>query len=261
MKPVLTVVKIGGQIIDREGRLHIALNRFSELSGAKILVHGGGKIASQVLRQMGINTRMQNGRRITDADTLQVVQMVYGGTINKNIVALLQSKQCPAVGLSAVDGNIILARKRPVQEIDFGYAGDVVVVNPHTLLTLLQGRLIPVLAPLTHDGNGQILNTNADTVARAIASELVNYYNVRLIFVFEKSGVLINRQDSTSVIPLLTPALYQKYQQEQIIRDGMLPKIDMAFSALRSGVQCVRITKYDRIKTTSAGTVLSLKGE
>ncbi len=259
MKDLLTVVKLGGQIIDHPEKLDRFLDQFIQLSGAKILVHGGGKVASQVLRQMGIEPQLHNGRRITDSDTLKVVQMVYGGMINKNLVALLQSKNCPAVGLSGVDGNIILARRRPIKEIDFGFVGDITAVNTHALLLLLHGNLIPVIAPLTHDGKGQILNTNADTIACALASALTQHFTVRLIFAFEKPGVLGADGNENSMISELTPELYQKYKQNQMIRDGMLPKIDMAFSALKAGVQRVQITAYHTINNASSGTAVILR--
>jgi len=259
MKQLLTVVKLGGQIVDHPEKLDRFLDQFIRLSGTKILVHGGGKVASQVLRQMGIEPQLHNGRRITDSDTLKVVQMVYGGMINKNLVALLQSKNCPAVGLSGADGNMILARRRPVKEIDFGFVGDITAVNTHALLLLVHGKLIPVIAPLTHDGRGQILNTNADTVACALASALVRHFSVRLVFALEKPGVLSDDRNENSVISELTPPLYKEHKQKQTIRDGMLPKIDMAFSALKAGVQRVQITAYQAINNASSGTVVTLR--
>ena len=266
----LYVIKIGGNIIDDEKQLSSFLNDFSSVSESKILVHGGGKIATELGKQLGIEPKMVDGRRITDADTLKVVQMVYGGLINKNIVAQLQSRNCNSIGLTGADANIILATKRAVLSpsgggigggVDFGFVGDIAKVNAEKLSALLNSGFSPVIAPLTHDGKGQILNTNADTMASAIAVAMANTAEVHLVYCFEKSGVLKNVDDESSVIGKMNASDYEKYKSEGIISKGMIPKLDNAFDALKQGVRSVAICHAKDIKkiisNERAGTKLN----
>lgn len=239
----LFVIKIGGNIIDDEPSLQSFLKNFAVISGKKILVHGGGKIASKIGKQLGIEPNYVNGRRITDEATIDLVTMVYGGLLNKKIVVALQSKHCNSIGLTGADANIIPATKRPVAEIDYGFVGDI-----HTrelaignLELFLANGLTPVVAPLTHDGQGQLLNTNADSIASALAVALSGLYDVRLIYCFEKKGVLENVNDETSVIPLIGKGKYQQLLQDKKLADGILPKIDNAFAAIDNGVKEVLI--------------------
>lgn len=248
----LFVIKIGGNIIDDEKQLASFLNDFSRIKYPKILIHGGGKIATKISEQLGIKPQMIDGRRITNADTLQVVQMVYGGLINKNIVAKLQSKHCNAIGLSGADGNIILAKKRTIAKIDYGYVGDVTKIQTNHIHSLFKAGFTPVIAPLTHDGNGQILNTNADTMASAIASSLAKKFDVNLIYCFEKSGVLRNMNDEKSLIPKMNIADYKIYIKEKIISKGMIPKLDNAFEALKKNVKSVVICHANELKQVTA---------
>lgn len=239
----LFVVKIGGNIIDDEGALQSLLENFSSIRDKKILVHGGGKIASSMGKQLGIEPNYINGRRITDEATIGMVTMVYGGLINKKIVAALQSLKCNAIGLTGADANIIPATKRPVKEVDYGFVGDInseqlSIVN---LKLFLENGLFPVIAPLTHDGKGQILNTNADTIASALAVALSGSYDVRLIYCFEKKGVLENIKDESSVINFMDKEKYDLLLEDKKLVDGILPKIDNAFSAIGSGVNEVLI--------------------
>ena len=244
----LFVIKIGGNVIDDEKQLSSFLNDFAKMKEKKILIHGGGKIATEMGKQLGIEAKMVDGRRITDADTLQVVQMVYGGLINKNIVAQLQQRKCNAIGLTGTDGNIILAAKRPVKEIDYGFVGDVKKVNAEKISSLLNSGLSPVIAPLTHDGKGQILNTNADTMASAIAVALAKKYDTTLIYCFEKSGVLRDVADESSVIEKIKLAEYKKYKADGIISKGMIPKLDNAFNAINKKVKSVVICHANDLK-------------
>jgi acetylglutamate kinase len=246
----LYIIKIGGNIIDDEKQLSSFLNHFASLSDSKILVHGGGKIATEMSKQLGIEAKMVDGRRITDADTLKVVQMVYGGLINKNIVAQLQSKNCNAIGLTGADANIILATKRAVLSpsgggagggVDFGFVGDIAKVNPEKICAILNSGFSPVIAPLTHDGKGQMLNTNADTMASAISVSMAKTAEVDLIYCFEKSGVLKNVEDENSVIDEMNFSDYEKYKAQGIISKGMIPKLDNAFDAIIHGVRSVVI--------------------
>jgi acetylglutamate kinase len=235
----LYVVKIGGNIIDDDESLAAFLSSFAGLPGKKILVHGGGKLATRMADQLAIPQQMVDGRRITDAETLKVVTMVYAGSINKNIVAKLQSFGCNALGLTGADGNSILAHKRTGSSIDYGYAGDVDSVNTSLLQTLLQAELVPVLAPITHDGKGQLLNTNADTIAQQTALGLATYFQTRLVYCFEKDGVLLDTTDDTSVIPSLRRETYSALKTSGAVHAGMIPKLDAAFKALDGGVDSV----------------------
>lgn len=250
----LVVIKIGGNIIDDEKKLSSFLKDFAAIDGKKILVHGGGKLATKLAESMNIPQQMIEGRRITDAETLKVVTMVYAGYINKNIVGQLQALDCNAVGLSGADGNAIQAHKRTHASIDYGFAGDVDDVNTSLFQTLLAKDIALVMAPITHDKKGQLLNTNADTIAQEIAKALSNSFAVKLIYSFEKSGVLRNAEDDSSVIARITPGSYQQLKEEQVIFAGMIPKLDNAFAALNSGVQKVIIGKAEALPQLIEGT-------
>jgi acetylglutamate kinase len=243
----LFVVKIGGNIIDDEKNLSAFLKDLAEIKAKKILIHGGGKIATKIGDQLGIESKYTNGRRITDADTIDLVTMVYGGLVNKKIVAKLQSLQCNAIGLTGADANIIPATKRAVKEIDYGFVGDIAVeeLGFANLSLFLMSNLTPVIAPLTHDGKGQILNTNADTIASSIAVAMSLLYDVRLIYCFEKQGVLENVADENSAIKLITKDIYNKLKADNKLFDGILPKIDNAFAAIDNGVKEVLIGHAD----------------
>ncbi|MBN2710570.1 MAG: acetylglutamate kinase [Calditrichaceae bacterium] len=240
----LTVVKIGGKLIDDQQLLKAALTKFAQLAGYKILIHGGGKIASDILNRMGIKPKMINGRRITDEQTLQVVKMVYAGLINKDMVAALQALNCNALGMCGADGSSILAHKRPVKDIDYGFAGDVDKVNFEVLSAIINCGLVPVFCALTHDGKGQILNTNADTIATEISIALARKFNVTSIFTFEKNGVLEDLDDENSVIGHINESLYEKLKNQGKISEGMIPKLDNIFRALKTGVEEIYVTSW-----------------
>ena len=239
----LFVIKIGGNVIDNETSLSSFLDDFAAIKSPKILIHGGGKIATKIGDTLGIESKYVNGRRITDAATIDLVTMVYGGLVNKKMVAQLQSRGCNAIGITGADANILPAKKRPVKDVDYGFVGDVdsAALSVSSLQLLLNGGLTPVMAPLTHDGAGQILNTNADTIASTLATGLSTHYNVRLIYCFEKKGVLENVDDEHSVIPLITKPIYSQLLAGKKLFDGILPKIDNAFAAIDSGVKEVLI--------------------
>jgi acetylglutamate kinase len=244
----LYVIKIGGNIIDNETKLSSFLQLFADVKGKKILVHGGGKLATRVAEAMGIQQQMVDGRRITDAETLKIV---YAGHINKNIVAQLQSLGCNAIGMSGTDSNVIKAHKR-VAAIDYGFVGDIDEVNAEVLHTLLQINDAVVLAPITHDGKGQLLNTNADTIAQETAKAMSKLYEVELIYSFEKAGVLLDVNDDSTVIKIITPSLYEELKNPPsggrgAIFAGMLPKLDNAFAAVKSGVHKVIIGKAEEL--------------
>lgn len=243
----LYVIKIGGNIIDNETLLKNFLHSFALLQGKKILVHGGGKLATQLAAEMGVQQQMVDGRRITDAGTLKIVTMVYAGYINKNIVAQLQANGANAIGLSGADGNLVMAHKRKHPSIDYGFVGDVDAVNTTLLQSLLQQDITVVAAPITHDGKGSLLNTNADTIAQEIAKAMSATYKVELVYSFEKKGVLLDVNDEDSVISRITPENYAVLKQEQRIFAGMIPKLDNAFSALQNGVQKVIIGKAEEL--------------
>ena len=244
----LYVVKIGGNIIDDAQKLKAFLDVFATIKEPKILVHGGGKLATAMAAQLGIEQQLVDGRRITDAETLKVVTMVYAGYINKNIVAHLQANGADALGISGADGNIIKAHKRANANIDYGFVGDVDSINEKRLHLLLQQGITPVVCPITHDGNGQLLNTNADTIAQEIAKALSNDYSVQLIYSFEKSGVLLNADDESTVIKSINPVYYQQLKSEGKIFAGMIPKLDNAFAALQHGVQKVIIGRAESLQ-------------
>ena len=255
----LYVIKIGGNIVDDEAKLSSFLKDFAQLQGKKILVHGGGKLATQMAAQLNIPQQMIDGRRITDERTLRVVTMVYAGLINKNIVSALQANGCNAIGLCGADGNAILAHKRTRSNIDYGFAGDVDEVNVNLISSLLDAGLTLVMAPITHDAKGQLLNTNADTIAQEIGRALVKQYVVQLIYFFEKSGVLINANDDSTVIASMTPDYYADLKKKEVIFAGMIPKLDNAFKALQEGVDTVIIGKAEELPALingNAGTTL-----
>ncbi|MCI6212883.1 acetylglutamate kinase [Bacteroides heparinolyticus] len=242
MKEKLTVIKVGGKIVEEEATLHKLLDDFAAIGGHKLLVHGGGRSATKLAESLGIESRMVNGRRITDAETLKVVTMVYGGLVNKNIVAGLQARGVNALGLTGADMDAIRSVKRPVKEVDYGFVGDVKQVNAALLADLICKGIIPVMAPLTHDGEGNMLNTNADTIAGETAKALASLFDVTLVFCFEKRGVLRNENDDDSVIPHITPDEFKQYVAEGVIQGGMIPKLENAFEAIASGVSEVIIT-------------------
>ncbi len=237
----LSIVKIGGNVIENKEELVKFLNLFAGLKGAKILVHGGGKLATQLAEKLGIEAKMVGGRRITDAETLEVITMVYAGLTNKNIVAQLQAGNCNAIGLSGADGNTIQAHKRPIKEIDYGFAGDVDGINNQIISKLLDADLTPVFCAMTHDGNGQLLNTNADTIASELAIGMSGLYQTTLYYCFEKKGVLRNIKDQDSVVQHIDSKTYKLLLADGIISDGMLPKLENCFHALKKNVSKVCI--------------------
>jgi len=251
----LTIIKVGGKVVEDPQSMNSLLDQFQKISGYKILVHGGGSTATELAARLGIETKMVEGRRITDSAMLDVVTMVYGGLVNKNIVAGLQARNCNALGLTGADLSLVRARKRPVKEIDYGFVGDVEEVNTTELRLLLNETVIPVIAPITHDGHGQLLNTNADTMASEIATELSAYYNIFLFFCFEKKGVLLDEKDENSMIYELDYPLFEQYKSEGIISAGMIPKLENGFRAKRKGVKEVLITNAQNI-VTGRGTRL-----
>ena len=262
MKDKLTIVKVGGAVVEDELQLSQLLRDFSAIEGRKVLVHGGGRKATKMAERLGIETQMVNGRRITDSAMLEVVTMVYGGLVNKNLVARLQAHGVNAIGLTGADADVIRSHKRPPvvidgSPVDYGFVGDVDNVVNSTLTHLIEAGITPVLAPLTHDGEGHILNTNADTIASEAAMALAKDYDVTLIFSFEKKGVLSNPDDDDSVIPVITRTLYNKYKADGTISGGMLPKIENALAAVEVGVAKVIITLATAIDGQH-GTVISL---
>jgi len=241
MKQKLSIIKIGGNVIENKTELSKFLALFASLEGLKILVHGGGKLATQLAAKLGIESKMVGGRRITDADTLEVITMVYAGLTNKNIVAELQAFNCNAIGLSGADGDAIHAHKRPVKEIDYGFAGDVDGVNSTIISKLLDANLTPVFCAMTHNGNGQLLNTNADTIASELAIGMSELYETTLYYCFEKKGVLMDVADANSVVKHIDSQKYQELLNDGIIADGMLPKLENCFHALNKNVSKVCI--------------------
>jgi acetylglutamate kinase len=257
MKSRLYIIKIGGNIVDDENKLSSFIKQFASIKGKKLLVHGGGKVATKIGERLGIESKYVDGRRITDAETLKIVTMVYAGYINKNIVAQLQANDCNAIGLSGADGNAILAHKRTTG--DYGFAGDIDSVNTVLLNNLLQTQDAIVLAPITHDGKGQLLNTNADTIAQEVAKAMSKEFDVTLIYSFEKSGVLLDVNDESSVIEKITPSKYEELKKPPsgcrgAIFAGMIPKLDNAFAALDSGVKKVVIGKAEELIELINGT-------
>lgn len=243
MGSVLNVIKIGGNVIDDEEQLHSFLEKFAALQGKKILVHGGGKVATRMASGLGIEAKMVEGRRVTDAPMLDIVTMVYAGLTNKKIVSLLQKFDCDALGLSGADGNTIKAVRRPVREVDYGYVGDILVdsVNTLSVKKFLEAGFTPVFSAITHNGLGQLLNTNADTIASALAVSLSKIYDTRLIYCFEKNGVLRDVNDDKSVIPSIKAEEFDRLKASGVIYEGMIPKLENAFHAIGKGVKNVYI--------------------
>jgi len=258
----LYIIKIGGNIIDDDAKLASFLHSFADITAKKILVHGGGKLATRLAEKLGIEQQLVDGRRITDAETLKIVTMVYAGYVNKTIVALLQANNCNTIGLCGADGDAILAHKRQHPVMDYGFVGDVDAINTVLIKTLLDQNIAVVFAPITHDQQGQLLNTNADTVAQELAKGMSKLYEVELIYSFEKSGVLLDAEDDTTAIPEITPGHYRQLKAKQKIFAGMIPKLDNAFAALNSGVSKVIIGKAEQLEQLIAGTAgTSIKNE
>ncbi len=257
MKQQLTIVKVGGKIVETPETLDRLLHDFSTLKGNKILVHGGGRTATQIANQLNIETHMVEGRRITDEAMLQVVTMVYGGLVNKNLVAKLQSCGVNALGLTGADMNVIHSHKRPLKNgIDYGFVGDVDQVNSSQLEQLLNMGITPILAPLTHDGEGHMLNTNADTIAAETAKALANDFDVTLVYCFEHAGVLTDPDDESSVIPSINHSSFEQLKANGTVSGGMLPKIENSLAAVSAGVSRVIITRADKISTLE-GTIIA----
>jgi len=250
----LYVIKIGGNIVDNPKLLNTCLQSFAKLKGQAILVHGGGKLATSLADSMGVKQTLVEGRRVTDEATLKIVTMVYAGFVNKNIVAQLQAAGVDAMGLSGVDGNLILAHKRSVTNVDYGWVGDIDKVNTHLLLQLLSTNTKLVVAPITHDGKGQLLNTNADTIAQSLATALASKFNVHLIYGFEKEGVMKDVNDPSSVILCIDRPAYGILKNQKVIFEGMIPKIDNAYLALDNGVKSVIIGQAEKINELINGT-------
>ena len=246
----LTVIKVGGKIVEDEETLAQLLKDFSAVEGHKVLVHGGGRSATKIAAQLGIESQMVDGRRITDENMLRVVTMVYGGLVNKNIVARLQAVGLNALGLTGADMNVMKSHKRPVKTIDYGFVGDVEKCAGSMLAKLIKEGIVPVMAPLTHDGNGCLLNTNADTIAGETAKALAPYFDVTLIYCFEKAGVLLSEDDDDSVIPHIDESSFKDLVEKGVIQGGMIPKIENSIAAVRQGVGRVIITKADAIDGT-----------
>ncbi|MEX0315446.1 MAG: acetylglutamate kinase [Allomuricauda sp.] len=259
MKPKLSIIKIGGNVIEDPKSLSHTLELFSQMDGHKILVHGGGKKATEVGNRLGIETKMTNGRRITDAKSLDVAIMVYGGLVSKKITAQLQALGCNALGMSGADANAIHSHKRPVKEVDFGWVGDIDGVNSDGISKLLLAGFTPVFCALTHDGNGQLFNTNADTIASELAIGMSTEFETTLYYCFEKKGVLRDIEDENSVIQQINSDTYKTLLDEGVIADGMLPKMHNCFHALNHKVKQVCIGDSDMLqKSTSNFTTLTL---
>lgn len=252
----ITVVKVGGKVVENRESLQKLLVGFCALKGHKVLVHGGGRMATTIGDQLGIESKYIDGRRITDKEMLKVVTMVYGGLVNKTIVASLQALGCNAIGLTGADLNVIEAHKRPVKDIDYGYAGDIDKVNAGLLADLIHKDVVPVMAPLTHDLKGGMLNTNADTIAAEVARAMTEFFEVSLVYCFEKKGVLLDENDDESVIRELNRASYKTYVDEGRISGGMIPKLDNAYASIDKGVKKVIITRSDLLQTETGTTIL-----
>lgn len=258
MKEHLTIIKVGGKIVENSESLNSLLKDFAAEEGKKLLVHGGGRSATQMAARLGVETKMVDGRRITDEAMLEVVTMVYGGLVNKRIVAGLQALGIDAVGLTGADMNIVLSDKRKVSAVDYGWVGDVKRVNAEAVATLIESGCCPVVAPLTHDGCGHMLNTNADTMAGEMAKAMAAHYDVTLMFCFEKLGVLADENDDSSLIPTITPAVLDDLKRRGVVSGGMIPKLDNAIACVSAGVESVVITQADRIADPYAGTKICL---
>lgn len=253
----LTIVKVGGKVVEEPTSLHALLEDFSKLAGHKMLVHGGGRSATRLSEQLGIKAQMHEGRRITDQATLEVVTMVYAGLVNKNIVAALQARNINALGFSGADLNLIRATKRPVTTIDYGFVGDVTGVQTDVAASLIAQGVVPVVSPITHDGKGQLLNTNADTIAAELAMAMASDFEVHVVYCFEKPGVLLDADDDHSVIDTLDYSQFKEHQLSGVISEGMIPKLDNGFNALKNGVKAVRITNTQGL-INNKGTLLTL---
>lgn len=258
MKEHLTIIKVGGKIVENSESLNSLLKDFAAVEGKKLLVHGGGRSATQMAARLGVETKMVDGRRITDEAMLEVVTMVYGGLVNKRIVVGLQALGVDAVGLTGADMNIVLSDKRKVSAVDYGWVGDVKRVNAEAVATLIESGCCPVVAPLTHDGCGHMLNTNADTMAGEMAKAMAAHYDVTLMFCFEKPGVLADENDDSSLIPTITPAVLDDLKRRGVVSGGMIPKLDNAIACVSAGVESVVITQADRIADPYAGTKICL---
>ena len=256
MKQTLTIVKVGGKIVETPRSLETLLNQFCQLEGHKILVHGGGRTATDIAARLGIETTMIEGRRVTDEEMLRVVTMVYGGLVNKNIVAKLQAKDVNALGLTGADMNVIQSHRRPLKNgIDYGFVGDVDCVDAERLSLLLNAGITPVMAPLTHDKKGSMLNTNADTIAAETAKALAGKFEVTLVYCFEHAGVLTDPEDETSVIPLITRESFGNLKAQGIVSGGMLPKIENSLAAVEAGVRRVVITRADNLSENKGTSI------
>ena len=242
MKLPLTIVKVGGAVVEDSARLDSLLSAFAAIDGRKVLVHGGGRRATAIASRLGVESRMVDGRRVTDGAMLEVVTMVYGGLVNKDIVARLQARGINSIGLTGADGGVILSHKRPVKDVDYGFVGDVDRVDGSRLASLIEGGFTPVMAPLTHDGHGQMLNTNADTIAAETAKALAERYDVTLMYCFEKPGVMAEPDDDSTLIPVITRQDFRRLKADGTVTGGMLPKLENAFSAIDAGVSRVNIT-------------------
>lgn len=254
---MLNVVKIGGNVIDDEAQLAQFLKDFAAIRGCKVLIHGGGKLATKLSEALQIPTQMIDGRRVTDFETLKVVSMVYAGWINKNVVAQLQALGCNAIGLSGADGSVIPAAKRNPQPVDYGFVGDVnpALINTRFIQQLFEQGLTPVFSAITHDTHGSLLNSNADTIASSVAIAMSHFMPTRLIFCFEKSGVLSNPNDDSTAIPEITKEMYEGYKEQGVISGGMIPKVDNAFKAIDAGVKEV-VIKHARAINAGGGTTI-----
>lgn len=255
MKQSLIIVKVGGKIVEEPETLERLLTDFKSIPGNKILVHGGGRSATAMASRLGIESKMVDGRRITDKEMLDVVTMVYGGLVNKNIVAQLQARGINAIGLTGTDCNVMRSEKRPVKDVDYGFVGDVKEVNAQFLASLLEQGIVPVLAPLTHNAKGQLLNTNADTIAGETAKALAKLFKVTLVYCFEKPGVLMDENNDESVIPYLSYSDFPRLVEEGVISGGMIPKIQNAFVALQAGVTSVLITQAQALDKLTGTTI------
>lgn len=254
-KEPLTVVKVGGAVVEDEQQLSSLLDHFAAISGHKVLVHGGGRSATRIAASLGIESQMVNGRRITDADMLRVVTMVYGGLVNKNIVARLQAHGIDALGLTGADMDVIRSHRRPAGEVDYGFVGDVDYADGGKMKVLIQQGITPVMAPLTHDGKGNMLNTNADTIASEVAKALAPFFDVTLIYSFEMPGVM---DADGKVISKITRESFQKYVDEGVISGGMIPKIENALQAVNAGVRRVIITQANAIDGKNGTAVVGV---
>lgn len=248
MMEKLTIIKVGGKIVEENESLKQLLSDFAQIEGYKILVHGGGRSATKLAEKLGIETKMMNGRRITDRETLDITVMVYAGLVNKKIVAKLQERKINALGLTGADMNLIRSDIRPVKEIDYGFVGDVKEVNANKLSLLVGEGIVPVLAPLTHDGNGNLLNTNADTIAGETAKALASYFDVKLIYCFEMKGVMADITNEESVIKHIDKQKFEELVKTGVVKDGMIPKLENAFDCITAGVKEVVITQATDIQ-------------